>query len=178
MLTRILSFSLQELVLNFSDFRTTGLAAIQWNVIYLGTILQIGGQQCWPNIRFRDVATITFLVLTCGWDNTFSETWPRFFSEMWQCAKRKIRVVGQALISAVQSITDVNCTNLILHWPLTRNWKCERIERFLIIYHFQVWSLTRNWKCKKIEIFLIIYHFILIMPLVLVPDSWLEMWKV
>ena len=51
----------------------------------------------------------------------FEDSWPRFFSDMRQCAKRKIRVVGQALIGAVQSITDVNCTNLILHWPLTRN---------------------------------------------------------
>ena len=170
MLTRILSFSLQELVLNFSDFRTTGLAAIQWNVIYLGTILQIGGQG-----SFQRCGHDNIFGFTCGCDNIFSETWPRFFSEMWQCAKRKIRVVGQALIGAVQSITDVNWAHLILYWPLTRNWKCERIERFLIIYHFQVWSLTRNWKCKKIRN---IYYFILIMPLVLVPDSWLEMWKV
>ena len=71
-------------------------------------------------MRFRDVVTIIFLVLRCGCDNTFSETWTRIFSEMWQCAKRKIRMVGQALIGAVQSISDVNCTNLILHWPLTR----------------------------------------------------------
>ena len=148
MLTRILSFSLQELVLNFSDFRTRGLGAIQWNVIYLGFFLKIAGQDSFQRCSHDNIFGF-------DWDNTFSETWPRFFSEMWQCAKRKIRVVGQALIGAVQSITDVNCTHLILHWPLTRNWKCERIERFLIIYHFQVWSLTRNWKCKKLEIFII-----------------------
>ena len=149
MLTRILSFSLQELVLNFSDFRTTGLAAIQWNVIYLGFFLKIAGQDSFQRCSHDNIFGF-------DWDNPFSETWPRFFSDMSQCAQRKIRVVGQALIGALQSITDVNCTNLILHWPLTRNWKCERIERFLIIYNFQVWSLTRNWKCKKLEIFLII----------------------
>ena len=102
MLTRILSFSLQELVLNFSDFRTRGLVLIEI-------------------ILFQRRGHDNIFGLTCGFDNIFSETWPRFFSDMWQCAKRKIRMVGQALIGAVQSITDVNCTNLILHWPLTRN---------------------------------------------------------
>ena len=149
MLTRILSFSLQELVLNFSDFRIRGLGAIQWNVIYLGFFLKIAGQDSFQRCSHDNIFGF-------DWDNTCSETWPRFFSDMWQCAKRKIRVVGQALIGAVQSITDVNWTHLILHWPLTRSWKCERIERFLSIHNFQVWSLTRNWKCKKLEIFIIL----------------------